>query len=133
MYRITVVIKDGREHRDYHVDLSVGLPLAQAYLTRIKKVGFVAEGKRFFPDQIETVTLYARDEDEVDTGRGPRDQDVDSEGRDPEGRDSTDVQCEPGDGSGHSLGEDSPKHQTGDGDQGGESEGPTGRECPGHR
>lgn len=65
-YRLSVVVKTGKnQFMDRHVDLRVRLPIAKAFLETVRRRGFMTEGERIFPDQIESLQLYERQNDET--------------------------------------------------------------------
>lgn len=63
MYRLTVVVKTPDGHIDRHVDFGedVDLELAEQYRDEIRKRGFMSEGERYFPDQIESLQVYKKE------------------------------------------------------------------------
>lgn len=63
IYRLTVVCKIGNQFLDRHVDLSMPLKTAEAFSRTVMKRGFMTDGSRIFPDQIESVQLYKIDKD----------------------------------------------------------------------
>lgn len=60
-YRLTVVTlvsTKPREYKDFHVDFKVSDPVkAEEFRNLVAGKGFTHQGRRFFPDQIESLQL----------------------------------------------------------------------------
>jgi hypothetical protein len=56
-WTLCVVCKEGKEYKNYYLTVDGTQEQVEAMKSYLVRKGFTAEGKRFFPDNIETITI----------------------------------------------------------------------------
>ncbi len=75
---VAVKLTPKKEHKNFYLGIK-GRDRADLELKRIASKGFVADGERYFPDQIESLTLKVKEDGEqADAAQSGEHQEADS-------------------------------------------------------
>jgi len=79
-YILCIVAVEGKEHKTFYLGIR-GRDLARKMQDRIAHVGFLSEDKtRYFPDQIESLTLKVKDDEKIKCLQSSKHQEINSRG-----------------------------------------------------